>query len=269
MSEETLMRLRLQTVAAYRQLCRSVQRSGRENVFFALVMLGLAYYTFQPNAAGIAAVVFLLYAGLALAEFAAGLFKVLAPRAEGVLLDSFILLLFAGWNLGWQGLALWAGLAPNGVILVLGLYMLFGSFGRFRSYLTLRRLFAERPDPEHLAWFDELVHEIRTADPHTDDLVLDLPSRPRLKAKLLGATAFFVTTDGNAVLVAGPDDFTLRRDRVERAGGRRRARFSIHGAAYPEFDLDDASWSNYTKWLATQAPAHLVDSFPPPPATGF
>jgi hypothetical protein len=253
MSDEITMRFRLQHVAAYRELCRSVQRSGRENVFFALIMLGLAYYSFQQNAVGIMAIVCFLYAGLALAEFAVGLFKVLAPMAEGVLLDAFILLLFAGWNLGWQGLAIWAGVGPNPLILLLGLYMLFGAFGRFRSYGTLRRLFAERPDPDHVAWFDGLVYEIRGSDPHSDEFALDLPTRPYLKAKLLGGTAFFVAINGHSVWVAGPDDFALRREKNDR-GGHRKAVLNIYGQTYPEFDLGDASWENYVKWLSTQAP---------------
>jgi hypothetical protein len=252
MSDEATMRYRLQTVAAYRELCRSVRRSGRENVLFALLMLGLAYYRFQPNAVGLPALVPYLYAGLALAEFAVGLFKVLAPMAEGVLLDAFILLLFAGWNLGWQGWAVANGFRLNPVALLFGLYMLFGAFGRFRSYGALRRLFAERPGRELLAWFDDLVREIQAADPHADDLVLDLPTRPRWKAKLLGATAFFVATDGNSVWVAGPGDFVLRREKTDRGHGRRKALLSIYSESYPEFDLDDVSWENYTKWMATQ-----------------
>src|SRR5260370_1207856 len=100
MSDEATMRARLQTVAAYRELRRSVARGGRENVVFALIMLGLAYYAFRPNAGGVVAFIFLLYVGLALAELVVGLFKVFFPSAEGVLLDSFILLLFAAWNLG-------------------------------------------------------------------------------------------------------------------------------------------------------------------------
>jgi hypothetical protein len=252
MSDDAIMRARLQTVAAYRELCRSVQRSGRENVVFALLMLGFAYYTFQPNAVGVMAVVAVLYAGLALAEFAVGLFKWLAPMAEGVLLDAFILLLFAGWNLGWQGLAVVAGVPPNPISLLLGLYMLVGAFGRFRSYGTLRRLFAERPSPDHVAWFDDLVHEIRASDPHADDQALDLPTRPHWKAKLLGGTAFFVA-GGGAVWVAGPDDFVLRREPTDRGTGRRKALLSIYGEAYPEFEIEDPSWANYTKWLAAQA----------------
>jgi hypothetical protein len=105
-----------------------------------------------------------------------------------------------------------------------------------------------------MTWFDDLVREIQVADPHTDDLVLDLPTRPHWKAKLLGATVFFVATDGNAVWVAGPDDFTLRRERTDRGDGSRKALLSIHGENYPEFELGDVSWANYTKWMATLAP---------------
>src|SRR5688572_28077985 len=102
MTDEYMMRARLQQVAAYRALRRAVRRTGRENVFFAGVMIALAYYMIGPNAKGIGAVIFLLYVGLALAEFAVGVFKWLGPSAEGILLDAIILLLFAGWNIGWQ-----------------------------------------------------------------------------------------------------------------------------------------------------------------------
>ena len=254
MSDEVTMRARLQNVAAYRELRRGVQRSGRENVGFALLMLGLAYYTFQPNAGGVATLVFMLYVGLALGEFAVGLFKLLFPTAEGVLLDALLLLLFAGWNLGWQGLALLAGGQSSTVFIFLGLYMLFGAFGRFKNYAELRKLFAERPSAEHIAWFDDLVREIQASDPHADELALDLPTRPRWKAKLLGGTAFFVATSGNTVWIAGADEFSLRREKSDRGAGRRKALLNIHGEGYPEFDLEDVSWANYTKWMATQSP---------------
>jgi hypothetical protein len=257
MNEEATMRARLQNVAAYRELRRSVQRSGRENVVFALVMLGLAYYTFQPNGVGIAAIVFMLYVGLALAEFAVGLFKVLAPSAEGILLDALILLLFAGWNLGWQALAFMLLPRPNIVIVIFGLYMLMGAFARFKNYLQLRKMFAERPAREHIVWFDDLVHEVQISDPLTDPSALDLPTQPHWKAKLLGGTAFFVSANGNAVWVVGPEEFTLKREKTDRGKGYRKALLSIHGEGYPEFEIDDVSWENYAKWMASQ-PTELL-----------
>jgi hypothetical protein len=144
------------------------------------------------------------------------------------------------------------------VIIFLSLFMLFGALNRFKSYGDLRRLFAERPDPEHIAWFDDLVREIQTSDPHTDQLALDLPTRPHWRAKLLGSTVFFVANSGNTVWIAGPDEFTLRREKTDRGHGRRKALLNIHGEAYPEFELEDVSWANYTKWMATQQPGAPV-----------
>ncbi|MBP3958177.1 hypothetical protein J8F10_23255 [Gemmata sp. G18] len=253
MTEEATMRLRLQTVAAYRELRRSVQRSGRENVVFALIMFGLAYFSHTAGAFWLA---ILLYSLLAAGELLVGLIKWAAPSAEGVLLDAIVLLLFAGWNLGWEGLIAVGGGRPNPAFIFFGLYMLFGAFNRFKAYTNLRRLFAERPAPEHIAWFDELVHDILTSDPHADPLALDLPTTPHWRVKLLGSTAFFVANNGSAVWVAGPDDFTLVREKSDRGGGRRKALLRIYGEAYPEFTLDDASWSNYARWMAEFAAPH-------------
>ena len=100
MTDDFIMRFRLQQVLAYRELCRHIRSSGRGNILFAGLMLALAYYTFRPNAS----IVSVLYAGLALAELAVGLFKWMFPSAEGVLFDAILQLLFALFNLGWQAL---------------------------------------------------------------------------------------------------------------------------------------------------------------------
>ena len=252
MSDEAMMRLRLQTVAAYRELCRSVQRGGRENVVFSLFMLGLAYLMYSAN--GPVLIVF-VYAALAFGELLVGLFKWTFPVAEAVILDGLVLLVFAGINFGREFLAFQAGLPPSTTGIFFGFLMLYFALGRFKNYRDLRRLFAERPSVEHIAWFDDLVREIQAADPHTDQLALDLPTRPHWKAKLLGGTAFFVARSGNTVWIAGADDFTLRRAKVDPGTGRRKALLNIYGEGYPEFELEDVSWSNYTKWVATQTPS--------------
>jgi hypothetical protein len=253
MTDEAVMRLRLQTVAAYRELCRTVQRSGRENVVFAFLMMGFAYFLHSRGMAP--PLILILYGILIGGELLIGLFKWAVPSAEGILFDGVVLLVFAAFNFGIAYLRFQNGNAVSPVIVFLGLFMLFGAFGRFRAYMNLRQLFAERPSAEHLAWFDELVREIQTADPQTDELVLDLPTRPHWKAKLLGGTAFFVATGGNAAWVAGPDDFSLVREKTDHGTGRRKALLRIHGEAYPEFDLADASWGNYLRWRAALAPA--------------
>ena len=250
MTDEGEMRLRLQHVAAYRELCRSVQRSGRENVAYALVMLALAYFLHtrwmgQP-------LFFLTFGVLIAGELLVGLFKWAWPSAEGFLLDAVVLLLFAAIMLGIEFLRFQNRGGGEPVMFFLGLYILFRAINRIKYYGQLRKLFAERPAAEHIAWFDELVYEINGADPHSDQLALDLPTRPHWKAKLLGSTVFFVANNGNAVWVIGPDEFTLKREKTERGTGFRRARLNIQGERFPEFEIDDVSWANYQKWMASQ-----------------
>jgi hypothetical protein len=247
MTDQLTMRLRLQQVAAYRELRRSVQRSGRENVVFSLVMMGLAYFL---HSQGLAGAFLLLYCVLIAGELLVGLFKWAAPSAEGFLLDGFVMAAFAAF-IGWREyLAFQKGGGLNPIYVFFALLILSGALNKFRAYGQLRRLFAERPDPEHIAWFDDLVREIQTADPVADRLVLDLPTKPHWKAKLLGTTAFFVTATGNTVWIAGADDFSLRREKADRGTGYRKALLSIYGQGFPEFELDDASWDNYVKWAA-------------------
>jgi hypothetical protein len=250
MTDEITMRARLQNVAAYRELCRSVRKSGRENVVFALVMLGFAYFI-HAQAGGLPWVV-LLYAGLAAGELLVGLFKWLAPSAEGLILDGLVLLTFAGLNFGRAYIAWQNGWGVSPVSVFFGLFMLMGAINRFKYYGQLRKLFAERPAPEHVAWFDDLVHEIQTADPHTDPLAIDLPTRPHWRAKLLGSIAFFVS-DAGAVWLIGPEDFRLKREKTDHGTGHRRAVLSIGSERFPEFDIDDASWANYQNWMASRS----------------
>jgi hypothetical protein len=248
MTGDLAMRLQLQKVAAYRELCRAVRRSGRENAVFAAIMMGLAYFAYQN---GVNPLVLAIYGTLIVGELAVGLYKWFFPSAEGHLLDGIVLLVFAGVYLGVQFLVLQAGLAMNPVILFLGLFMLLGAVGRFKMYGHLRQLFAERPSAEHIAWFDGLVQEIRTSDPESDEQAIDLPTGPHWKAKLLGPTAFFIAMRGGAVWVAGPEDFEILREKADRGTGRRRAQLRLLGEPQPEFEIADASWANFSKWRAT------------------
>jgi hypothetical protein len=245
MSDDFAMRLRLQRVAAYRELCRGVRRSGRDNVFFASLMLVLAYLAYDNGARPLAVAI---YGVLAVIELLAGLFKFVAPSAEGVLLDGIVLLVFAVYNLGLQFLGAQNNRPLDPVIIMLGIFMLAGALGRFKAYNQLRRLFAERPSAEYMTWFDGLIDEIRASDPQSDELALDLPTTPHWKAKLFGSTAFFIVLRGGNVWVSGPDDFELLREKAEHGTGHRKALLIIHGVRYPEFEITDACWENYRRW---------------------
>ena len=114
-----------------------------------------------------------------------------------------------------------------------------------------RVLFADRPTADQIAWYDDLANEIRAADPDTDDQALDLPTRPHFKAKLLGNTAFLVPRRGNTMLLASADEMDLTRESKDHGTGSRQAVLRLYGQAFPAFNLTDASWANYLKWLAS------------------
>lgn len=247
MADETEMRMRLQQVAAYRELCRGVRRSGRDNIVFAALMAFLAYMVWKNGLNPF----FLVFYGILIgSELAVGLYKWAFPSAEGHLFDGLVLLVFVAVNLGIEILIPRGG-RPNPVIILFSLLILSQAISRFRYYAQLRRLFAERPSAEHIAWFDDLVREIHAADPESDDLALDLPSSPHWKAKLLGSMVFLVAPRGDEALVVGPEDLEIRREKIDRGTGRRRAVIRIDDIPYPEFEITDATWANYQKWRVT------------------
>jgi hypothetical protein len=258
-TDDVAMRLQLQRVAAYRELCRGVRRSGRGNIIFASFMLLIGYLIYES--AGPAALPQLIIVGILVGgELLVGLYKWVAPSAEGILLDGVVLLVFVGYYLVAEYIRFQNNVPPSAVSILLGLIMLMNAIERFRVYGQLRRLFAERPSAEHMAWFDGLVEEIRAADPQGDELALDLPTGPHWKAKLLGTTAFFVGMRDGAVWIAGPDDFELLREKADRGTGRRKALLRFHDMAYPEFEITDSTWANYQRWRA-------ANPFTPVPAS--
>jgi len=247
MTDDPEMRQELQRVAAYRELCATVQRGGRHNAVFAALMLLLAVSVIQAgnDVSGY------IFGALAVAELLIGLWKWLAPSAEGVLLDGVVLLAFGGWNLVRNALQFQGG-APaqgQGFGVMIGLFLIWGAVGRFRAYGQLRRLFADRPTREQLAWFDDLVAEIRRSDPDSDPTALDLPTRPHWKAKLLGSTAFLVAGKGATAVVAGPWDIDLvLQGRTGRRGDR--VVLLLYGQSSPAFEIDAASLDNFRAWAA-------------------
>lgn len=252
MTDDATMRFRLQQVIAYRQVRAAVRAGAGHTLINALIMLGLTYFLY--TAVGADSIV-LTYGAIGLAELAVGLWKKFAPSVEAVLADGLILLAFGGFALGRFVLA-WQGVIngpANPISVFLGLWWIHSAVGSFRAYGGLRRAFPERPPADQIAWFDDLIYEIRTADPETDAAAVDLPTRPKWKVKLLGSTAFFVAAKGDAVVVAGAVDFEIVRERAEQGTGRRKALLRLYADQYPEFPIDDASWANYQAWAAGHA----------------
>jgi hypothetical protein len=191
-----------------------------------------------------------IFGALALAELLIGLWKWLAPSAEGVLLDGVVLLAFGGWNLVRNVLLVQGGGQMQNFSVFIGLFLIWGAVGRFRAYGQLRKLFADRPTRDQLAWFDDLAAEIRHSDPESDPTALDLPTRPRWKGKLLGSTAFLVAMKGESAVVAGPWDIEIAPKDPQRRRDPRVV-LLLYGQASPPFEIDDASLDNFHAWAAS------------------
>src|SRR5580698_3857218 len=95
MSSDFDTRLQLQKVVAYRELCRKVRHSGRENIFFVVIFASLAFFSWNPN--GLYLIVLCILLG---SELLVGLTKWFLPSAECFLLDGFVFLLFGAYYLG-------------------------------------------------------------------------------------------------------------------------------------------------------------------------
>jgi hypothetical protein len=240
----------LRRVAAYRDLCNRVRRSSTTSIVFGGIMLAF-WYGVLPEAMKFQ-IFGLIYLGLAMLEFGTGLLNRFFPSAEGVLLEGVVLFAFGGWNLG-REILIWQGILPgrfSAVFAAFGGWWLFQGLNVCRSYFGLRRLFALRPSSEHIRWFEQLVREIRTADPKTDPQALMLPSEPYLSAKLLGDTAIFLFPDGQVEVLARSD---VRLD-IEPTENPERPRgvLMLGGYVLRPFPLSRANWENYQRWKSEE-----------------
>ena len=240
----------LHQVAAYRELCRRVAKSGTHALLFGGFMLFVWYLQFgNAPLVRILTPFSLLYLGTAVLEFVAGLMNRFFPSAEGVLLEGVVLVVFGLSVIARQYLM--PGPGNGGVVFaVFGVFWVVQGVRHVRGYTQLRRLFGERPTAAHLAWFEDLLRDVRDADPDADPQALDLPARPRVRGKLLGDTAIF--------LVGGPDGLVI----ADRAGVEidpepdpdptklPTAHLRIDGISLGRFRLDPENWRNYAAWKA-------------------
>jgi hypothetical protein len=247
----------LRNVAAYRALCHQVRRKSTWGLAFGALMLGFWFMLPPKGPIGQYSLFGLIYLGLACLEFAAALWNRFFPSAEGVLVDGLVLFGFGGANLVRAMIVFQAKGQPDWFYLVFGGYWVLSGFGAIRSYIQLRRAFAVRPTGDHLRWFDDLLRDVRQADPESDSTALDLPTRPPVRGKLLGDTAVFLTPGADDPIITAREEVEIVRrptDDPDHPTGF----LSIDGADYGKFPLDPENWRNYAHWKADGGE-------PPPP----
>ena len=244
-------RMTLRRVATYRALCDRVRRSALGTLLFGALMFAFWYFVFPDKLKW--DLFGKVYLGLAVLELTVGVLNRFFPSAEGVLLEGLVLIVFGGWNL-FRQVMVWQGIWPgfvSPIFVVFGAYWVLQGINHVRSYVYLRKEFAERPSPEHIRWFDELAKEVRDADPKTDPSALALPTQPFLTAKLLGDTAFFTDGAGEVIIVAA-DEVRLDMD-VPDPERPPVGYLNISGVSFEPFRLSRENWENYCGWKGEPA----------------
>jgi len=231
-------RAMLRNVGAYRLVVASVRGSAwwsfAFGAFFTLLWYNLpAKFQYSPFG--------LLYLGLAVLEFTVGLLNLVKPSLEGILFDGIVLIVF-----GFQSAARQLLLVGPSPWLLMSAYWVYTGVQRCRNYFLIRRAFPVRPTSANLKWFNDLIRDVRAANPASDPTALDLPSQPPLRAKLLGDTAFLVASGTNDLIILAVDELQLQELVAEDRPTR--AILHLDGVSAKPFPLDNDNWQNYSDW---------------------
>lgn len=231
-------RTMLRNVGAYRGVVGHVRRSAWYSFAFG------AFFTFNwysLPAKDQFAPFGLLYLALGVLEFTVGLLNLVKPSLEGILFDGVVLIFF-----GVQSAARQFLLGVPSTWLLFSAYLAYSGVQRCRNYFQIRRAFPVRPTSANLKWFDDLIRDVRKADPANDPAALDLASTPPLRAKLIGDSAFLIASGTNDLIILAADEFDL--DEVQAGDGPSRASLRLEGVSGKPFPLDADNWRNYHEW---------------------
>ena len=236
-------RAMLRNVAAYRAVVTAVRGSAWGSLAFGAFFTGIWYFVI-PNKEKYE-LFGLLYLGLGVLEFTVGLLNLAKPTLEGILFDGVVLVVF-GVQSAVRNLLLVGAPSPW---LLLSAYWVYSGVQRCRNYFQIRRAFPVRPTAANLRWFNDLIRDVRKADPANDPTALDLPSKPPLRAKLLGDTAFLVASGTDDLIILAADELALIASGFEGDAMRvTRGFLVLEGVSREPFPIDGDNWGNYTDW---------------------
>ncbi len=233
----------LRNVAAYRAVVGAVRGSAWSSLAFGAFFTGIWYFAIpdnqKTNAFG------LLYLGLGVLELTVGLLNLLKPTLEGILFDGVVLVVFGVQSAARQLLLVGA---PSPWLL-LSAYWVYSGVQRCRNYFQIRRAFPVRPTPANLRWFNDMIRDVRAADPANDPTALDLASKPPLRAKLIGDSAFLVASGTDDLIILAADEFALIANGFEGDDMRVTTGFlMLQGVSREPFPIDADNWRNFSDW---------------------
>ncbi len=238
------MRQTLARVSTYRRVTDAVHASSGRTILGGLFYLGLGYVLY--NTQGGFTPIIVGFLALGVGELVVGLWKRIAPSPECILMDAILefgFVVYLAFRVT-NGFAIIPKRADP-FFVIIGLWALFNGYQHLQSYFRLRKVLVERPTSEHLAYVDDLSDEIAAGDPHTDPAVIELPTKPRLKGKLLGDVAFFYDYRSKELFLCARDEMRIdRRSSSDEPQGV----LTILQQQFPPFPLDSATWNNYVAW---------------------
>ncbi len=244
----TELRQVLRQVAAYRAVCEQVRKKASGSLIFGCMMLGFWWFVYTQivpkEQYGVLSIISLT---LAVLEIGVGLLNRFFPTAEGVLLDALVVLGFATSN-AVRGFLLWKSTGRvDPSFVVFGLLMLFQGLMMLRAYFSIVRGMRARPTRAQLRWFNDLLTDLRSADPKEDRRAVAFPSRPAVSGLLLADSAFFLT-EGEEMLIVGRDEVELEAENHPDPTKSPRGFLTLAGNPLPPFALSRANWENYAAW---------------------
>jgi hypothetical protein len=239
-------RAMLRNVSAYRAVLAQVRRSSYYSFFFGAFFLFLWWYLLpqkmQFGAFG------LIYLGLGVLEFTVGLVNLVNPSLEGILFDGFVLMVFGAQSAARQLIE-----GNPSPFMLLSVYWVYSGFQRCRGYFQIRKAFPIRPTSANLRWFEDMIRDVRGADPAADPAALDLPCKPPIRAKLLGENVFLVASGANDLIVLAAGEFALEILPPVNDSREHQGVLFLEGVAPKPFPLDEYNLANYLDWRKSLA----------------
>jgi hypothetical protein len=256
--EPSEMLVGFRQVVAYRAIIKHISQSANGTLVWGAIMTGLWVMRYQragqPDWDKMPPYLY-FHLALAVSEIVVGLWKKFAPSPFTFLLDAALLLGFAAVN-GWFAYLRYQRGIVDPISLGLMAYMLLLAYQQFQAWVQINRALLYRPSREQLAKFDEIVRDVRKADPEADSSALDLRTRPGWRALLLGDIAFFVASTGDVVVAHKAEvDLEIESEEEEETNGPGETRPAIlwlPGGQFGPFPLDPRNAANFVAWKSGQ-----------------
>lgn len=242
----------LHQLAEHRRAKKMLRSSGWVAVVFGCINAFIAYSCIQHSFIGI----ILLF--IAVAMFFVGLWELLLPMAEAVILDGIIAIVIGLWDI-FITVANAAGGLPQSIHwgIVGGVIIAWG-VSRFISYRRFAEALREKPEPEAIARLDAIVEKIKKLKSKDAPEIIGFRVPQRFmkpqqdwKGQLGRDAAIFIDKRGHDIMVAHKDDVEIDVNGKVLLGKTlkvsvRVAEHRLDGTISPE------SYERYEEWKARE-----------------